>query len=65
MASTLPSYGAGTSRHSGTSTASPWRQRAMGWLLLLVLLGLLLASRHLKAGNSQGSRPTFSFGWGQ
>ncbi|PJJ60349.1 hypothetical protein [Hymenobacter chitinivorans] len=65
MASTLPSYGAASSRHSDTSTASPWRQRAMGWLLLLVLLGLLVTSRHLKAGNSPESRSAFSLGWGK
>ncbi|TGE28680.1 hypothetical protein [Hymenobacter metallicola] len=65
MASSLPSYGSGASRHSDTSNVSPWRQRGMGWLLLLVLLGLLVTSRHLKAQNAQGHRPTsFFFGLG-
>ena len=47
MASSLPSYSAG-SAPSGPSGSSPWRQRAMGWLLLLALLSLLLVSRQTK-----------------
>ncbi|UOQ70814.1 hypothetical protein [Hymenobacter cellulosilyticus] len=64
MASTLPTYGSGDSRHSDSTNTSPWRQRAAGWLLLLMLLGLLLTSRHLKAQTSPESRPTFFFGLG-
>ncbi|MCB2376937.1 hypothetical protein LGH70_05050 [Hymenobacter sp. BT635] len=47
MASSLPSFSSG-SAPSAPNGSSPWRQRAMGWLLLLALLGLLLASRQAR-----------------
>ncbi|TGE24445.1 hypothetical protein E5K00_04310 [Hymenobacter aquaticus] len=48
MASSLPSFPAGSSQ-SGPTGSSPWRQRATGWLLLLALLSLLIVSRQVKA----------------
>ncbi|MCB2410011.1 hypothetical protein [Hymenobacter lucidus] len=49
MASSLQSYSAGTSGPTGQNNSSPWRQRAMGWLLLLALISLLVVSRRAKS----------------